>query len=144
MEERTKPKPFDSESELEVLWAAFEDARIPRHAWTHREHLVVATLFLLQQRGLDEIRAGIQHLNEANGVPQTPTGGYHETITVVWTKLIAARLTERPLANPLDAVNDVLEAFGDKDFLLGYYSRERIMSAEARYGWVEPDLKPFT
>lgn len=144
MEERTKPKPFDSESELEALLAAFEEARIPRHAWTHREHLVVAALFLLKQRGLDEIRAGIQRLNEANGVPQTPTGGYHETITVVWTKLIAAHLADRSTESEVETINGILETFGDKDFLLAYYSREALMSVEARYGWVEPDLKPLT
>jgi len=143
MEERTKPRPFASDSELEALLAAFQEARIPRFAWTHREHLAVATLYVLQQRGLDEVRAGIQRLNEANGVPQTPTGGYHETITRVWMHLIGERLQMQVPTPPLEAVNDVLDAFGDKEFLLNYYSRERILSSEARYGWIEPDLKPL-
>lgn len=141
MEERQKPRPFASESELEKLVQNFEAARIPRHLWNHREHLAVATMYLLRQRGLDEIRAGIQRLNEANGVPQTPTGGYHETITRVWMKLISARLAESPFQSELIAVNDILAGFGDRDFLFAYYSRERLMSVEARFGWVEPDLK---
>jgi hypothetical protein len=141
MEERTKPRLFDSDSELEALLAAFDEARIPRHLWTHREHLAVATLYVLQQRGLDAIRSGIQRLNEANGVPQTPNGGYHETVTVVWMKLIGDRVGAESYPGPLVAVNDILDAFGDKHYLLAYYSRDRINSVEARYGWVEPDIK---
>ena len=140
MEERTKPRPFASESELEELLVAFDEARIPRHLWTHREHLAVATIYLLQQRGLDEIRTGIQRLNEANGVPMTPTGGYHETITQVWMRLIGNRLGNQGSTSRLDSVNDALDAFGDRDYLLAYYSREVLMSIEARNGWVDPDL----
>jgi hypothetical protein len=141
MEERTKPRPFASDSELEALLAAFDSTQIPRFAWTHREHLAVATMYVLQQRGLDDIRAGIQRLNEANGVPQTPSGGYHETITRVWMKLIEERVAASQSMAMLETVNGVLDAFGDRDYLLTYYSRERIASVEARYGWVEPDLK---
>ena len=31
----------------------------------------------------------------------------------------------------------------ERDHLLRYYSRERLMSPEARFGWVEPDLQPL-
>lgn len=96
---------------------------------------------MLRQRSLDEIRIGIQRLNEANGVPQTPTGGYHETITVVWMKLISDWIKVNPGDSHLVAVNGILDAFGDRDFLFAYYTRESLMSVDARYGWVEPDLK---
>jgi hypothetical protein len=37
--------------------------------------------------------------------------------------------------------NDLIEKYGDKNLPLTYYSRERLMSWEARTRWVEPDLK---
>lgn len=141
MEEKPKPRPFATEAELHDLMSAFDHARIPRPFWTHREHLAIATLYVLRQRSLDEIRSGIQRLNEANGVLQTPAGGYHETITVVWMKLISDWIVQTTVDSQLVAVNEVLEGFGDRDFLFAYYSRERLMSVEARFGWVEPDLK---
>jgi hypothetical protein len=39
-------------------------------------------------------------------------------------------------ANP-DLVEDV------EPVILGHYSRDRLYSAAARDGWVEPDLQPF-
>jgi len=131
---------FQSETELDALFEAFEAARIPNEAWQHRDHLAIAALYLLQRKGLDDIRAGIQKLNAANGVEVTPTGGYHETITRAWTHLVAHRL-EAEKGDRLMKVNAVIAELGDKKLLLRYYSRDRIMSQEARYGWLEPDLE---
>jgi len=145
MEERTKPRLFDSDSELEALLAAFDEARIPRHLWTHREHLAVATLYVLQQRGLDAIRTGIQRLNEANGVPQTPTGGYHETITRAYAHLIADFLSEQREGTLAQRVGVLLASpLAHKNALLEYYSKELLMSVAARGEWSGPDLKPLT
>lgn len=133
---------FESEAELDALLEAFEAAKIPNECWTHRDHVAVATLILLQRGGMDEIRAGIQKLNAANGVEVTPTGGFHETITFTWTILIGHYITFLE-GSRLEVVNAAIDAFTDKAKLLEYYSRDRIMSPEARYGWVEPDLKPL-
>jgi hypothetical protein len=32
---------------------------------------------------------------------------------------------------------------GNKECPLRYYSKERLMSAEARAGWIDPDLRPL-
>jgi hypothetical protein len=37
-------------------------------------------------------------------------------------------------------VRELIERIGDRRLPLRYYSRERLFSAEARLGWVEPDL----
>jgi len=90
------------------------------------------------------MRAGIIRLNAAHGVEQTLTGGYHETMTVVWMRLVHDALSKAP---PDDEtwlrVNAVIEALSDKKLVLEYYSREATMSPEARYGWLEPDLAPL-
>ena len=41
----------------------------------------------------------------------------------------------------LTLFNRLIERCGRKDLPLEYYSRERLMSLEARANWVEPDLK---
>ncbi|MBN9502304.1 MAG: hypothetical protein BGO01_13345 [Armatimonadetes bacterium 55-13] len=134
---------FYTEEELETLLTRFESAAIPRPEWLHREHLAVATLFLLGGRTLDDIRTGIQRLNEANGVETTPMMGYHESITRFWAHMIQHRLNSAPTLSRLQAVNDVLTAFADKGFIFQYYTYDRITSVEARYGWVTPDLQPL-
>ena len=140
MAEESEIKFFTSEAELDALCRAFEEARIPRECWLHREHVAVATLFLLQQRGIDDIRSGIQKLNAANGVETTPVMGYHETITRFWAHLIGHRLTTLE-GSRLEKVNAVLTEFSRKMMLFDYYSYDRAMSVEARATWVEPDLK---
>jgi hypothetical protein len=84
----------------------------------------------------------IRRLNESFGGANTATGGYHETITAAYVTLLAQFLdrrqdgeslrnqTRRLLAGPLAA----------KDVLLSFYSRDRLMSVEARVAWREPDL----
>lgn len=140
MAEESEIRFFTSEAELDALYQAFEETRIPRECWLHREHVAVATLFLLQQRGIDDIRSGIQRLNAANGVETTPVMGYHETITRFWAHLIGHRLLSLS-GSRLEKVNAILGEFSRKMLLFDYYTYDRAMSVEARYGWVEPDLQ---
>jgi len=52
----------------------------------------------------------------------------------------------RSLSDPSDWVsvtNGLIEQYGARDFPLRYYSKDRLMSVEARLGWVEPDLRPL-
>jgi hypothetical protein len=86
----------------------------------------------------------IRAYNEATGVANTDTGGYHETITQASLRGARAVLAAHPGA-PLHAVASALMAspLGSKDWLLAYWSGERLMSAPARRGWIEPDLQPL-
>jgi hypothetical protein len=58
-----------------------------------------------------------------------------------------AFLARFPAERPLHEIADALMAsrLGDKGWLLDYWSRERLLSVEARRGWVGPDLRalPF-
>jgi hypothetical protein len=138
--------PYRSEAELQQLLQAFETCTLPYASWTHTAHLSVAAMLVLRHGdgALDAIRKGIQRLNASFGIEMTPTGGYHESITVAWTRLIANHLARLPDGTPPhDKVNSVVEAFTDKNVLLAHYSRDLMMSVDARYGFVEPDLKPL-
>jgi hypothetical protein len=92
------------------------------------------------------MRAGIQAVNAAHGGVTTPTGGYHETITRFYMRVICDYVTESKEESEGDwamRVNRLLARYGARDLPLRHYTRDRLMSAEARFGWVEPDLRPI-
>jgi hypothetical protein len=98
-------------------------------------------LWYLRRHDRDEairlIRDGIHRYNERQG----NLTGYHETITLAWVAVIERFLGGRDLDVPVSVLaGELLGQCGDKDYLLRFYSRERLFTAEARYRWVPPDL----
>ncbi len=94
------------------------------------------------------IRHGIQHYNQSQGIVNTKDSGYHETMTLFWIEAIpcgmrtaAQFLADFDHAPILDKINSLLDRYQDKQLPFKYYSRELLMSQEARSHWVEPDLK---
>lgn len=123
--------------------SAFEAATIPLEGWTHREHVRVAFLYLRAlpfEEALDRLRSGIRALNRANGVQGTPTSGYHETVTVAWARVIAAAIAADS-APDFDAFAKLHAGLLNKQLLRSYYSKERLLSPEARSSFVEPDIE---
>lgn len=121
----------------------FEDHSLPKEQWTHRAHLKVAYLYLLRfpyAEALDRLRAGIQAYNAAHGIIDTPTGGYHETMTQVWLQLVHTTLRQFGPADTADAFFDTQTQLSDKHAPHLFYSREHIMSPEAKRSFVAPDL----
>jgi hypothetical protein len=125
---------------IESFVQAFEFGSLSRPEWTHSRHLIMA-LWYLRRHGRDEattlIRDGIRRHNEC----QENVTGYHETITLAWVAVIERFLGVRDLNVPVSALaGELLGQCGHKDYLLRFYSRERLSSEEARACWVPPDL----
>jgi hypothetical protein len=139
--------PARSDAELEQLVAAFESAQVPRGEWTHRAHLCMALLYLVrygQLTGALRIRAGILEFNAAKQIEQTPTGGYHETLTRFYIWVVQRFLDSADLRRPaFELANELYDRYGDRALPLQYYTKERIDSWEARTRWIAPDLKPL-
>ena len=141
---------------LDQLAQAFLDLTLPRAQWTHEAHLRVGAWHVHRfgaALALPHLREGICRLNLAHGGANTATGGYHETITAAYVRLIAdflardaddARQTPHP-RQTLDAQVQRLLAspLAEKDTLLRFWSRALLMSPPARAGWVPPDLAPL-
>ncbi len=133
---------------VDDLVARFTAAQVPRREWTHTAHLTVGA-WHVSQFGFDEalsrLRVGIRRLNESNGVENTPTGGYHESITRAYAVLLEAFLQTFPVDTPLAARVDALlqSRLAHRDVLFTFYGRETLMSPRARAEWVEPDLRPL-
>ena len=137
---------FRTAGEVLELVRRFEDCTLPRAEWTHAAHLVVAPWHLLQyepREAAERLRRGIKRYNAAHGIVTTPTGGYHETLTLFWLRVVRSFLEGgRNEARSLVSLANELAANADRGLPLRHYTRERLFSPEARASWVEPDLKP--
>lgn len=138
-----------SEESLESLARRFARAEISRAEWTHHAHLLVGAWHVSRlgpDAALTALRAGIRRLNEQNGVPNSPSDGYHESITRAYVLLLDEFLASFSGARPLvDRLTVLLESpLARRDVLLRFYSREVLMSREARAVWVPPDLRPLS
>jgi hypothetical protein len=120
---------------------------LPRPEWTHAAHLAVGLWHVShygRQDALARLRAGITQLNESNGVVNSATGGYHETVTRAYVDLLSDFAARHPQKTAAERVTALLEdPLADKKALLRFYSRPRLESSAARLDWVEPDLAPL-
>lgn len=122
---------------------AFERADIPPDSWKHETHVRVAWI-MIDRYGVDEaigrMRDGIKALNAANGLVDSLHSGYHETLTVAWLRVIDATRKSRGAGASSQAFFDDHTQLHSKMMLRLFYTRDRIMSAEAKARFVEPDL----
>jgi hypothetical protein len=130
----------------ENLWRQFKLCTLPKEQWNHSAHVKVAYLHL-QRHTLDEtipiLRAGIKALNKAHGVVDTPTRGYHETMTQAWLRVIAAKINQSVPADSAETFLQSQPQLRQSNLLQTYYSQPWLMSAEAKAQFVEPDLAPL-
>lgn len=128
--------------------AAFRARTLPKPEWDHFAHLTVGHHYVATYgaaEALVRLRADIAAYNEACGVPNSDTRGYHETITALYVLTIARYLEQVPASMPLlDQVHGLLnDALGSKAIAFEFWSRERLLSTAARMAWLEPDLRPI-
>jgi hypothetical protein len=125
------------------LQSAFETCTLPRDAWIHRAHVRMAFLYSQQHpfsEALDRMRTSIKAYNLSQQIPESPDRGYHETITVVFMRLVHDALLRNGPFPTSDSFCDHHPELLDKSVLRKFYSRERLMSPEAKQGFIEPDL----
>jgi hypothetical protein len=91
------------------------------------------------------LRDGIRRLNEHHGTPNSPTSGYHETVTVAYVRLIEAFLAAFDAEVALERRVEALVGgpLAEKSVLLRFWSRDVLMDPKARFEWVPPDLAPL-
>ena len=118
---------------------------LPREEWTHEAHLAATTYLVLKHPEIDldvELPGIISRYNESVGGENTDTAGYHDTITRAYLRGIRLFVEKADTTRPIDElVNELLMSpMGRRDWPLRFWSKDRLMSVEARRGWVEPDL----
>ena len=140
--------PWPTESEHQDLIARFHEGAVPASEFTHAAHLIVGlwhAATLDQAIALTRMRAGILRLNAAHGTPNSDTRGYHETITRFYMQVVSRHVAREGRAGDwAERANRFVARYGSRELPLAHYSEARLKSAEARYGWVEPDVKPLS
>lgn len=136
---------YTSETAIEEIVDHFKNKSLPKEQWTHEAHLTVGVWFL-KNHSKDEatcfIRTGIINYNMATGGENTPTSGYHETMTLFWISILSWYLTKHS-ALPLREVCNkfLLSRLSQKDFRFEFYNRETLLSVKARAQFVASDKK---
>ncbi|MEG3921181.1 hypothetical protein [Microcoleus sp. POL10_C6] len=132
-------------SEIDSLIHAFQEGSLPRSQWTHEAHLTVALWYLCydsEQEAINAVRNGIKRYNSVQGIETTKDGGYHETLTLFWVRTIRRYLADESRNRSMvNLANGLIAKYADRTLPFRYYTRDRLMSWEARNNWVEPDLR---
>lgn len=128
--------------DAQTAHAVFDDfvnGRLPKDAWTHEAHLITCWV-ALQDRSPAEtlafLREAIQTHNCGIGIRNTDTSGYHETLTVYYVTAVF-----QANAATLDELYAVPSC--GRKAPLDHWSRDILFGADARLGWIEPDLSPL-
>jgi hypothetical protein len=138
---------FRSDEEIAAIGIGLLELSLPKPRWTHAAHFAAAIWLVSCRQDLDASRAMpgfIRAYNEATGVANTDTEGYHETITQASIRAARSFLLQNPARSLFETCNALMASrLGKSDWLLAYWTRTRLFSAEARRRWVEPDLNPL-
>ena len=137
---------FSSEEEIHHLGEGLMACSLKREEWTHAAHFAAALWLMRYRPDLDAAREMprlIRAYNESTGRVNDDNGGYHETITLASLRALRGVLDANPPEVPIFQIVNALMAstMGNPNWLLEYWSRELLMSVEARRQWREPDLK---
>ena len=138
----------ETEADIERIAAGVLDLTHPYAEWTHAAHFAAALWLLRHPSALrrhDGMESVIRRYNEAVGVPNSETRGYHATITEASLRVVATALAESAPDAPLAPILAALLAspLGQSRWLLAHWSEPRLMSVAARRAWLEPDLAPL-
>ena len=124
----------------------FENCTFPIDQLGHREHVKLAYLYLRQQSlemAIERMRTSLQVYAAAHNTPHELDRGYHETITLVWMRLVHLTLGEYGPADSADQFYDQHPQLWQAKVLRLFYSRDRLMNWDAKRQFVEPDLAPL-
>lgn len=125
------------------LVTQFEECTLPKEEWTHTAHFIMAFWYCIQYplpRAVQKIRQGIQAYNVSVGGANTDTSGYHETITLFYTNLIAGYLVTAGVTALTDETIGIFlqQPFLEKNYVFEFYSNDVLLSKKARRHWVPP------
>jgi hypothetical protein len=136
-----------TEEEIDAFLSAFEAGTLPKEEFTHAGHLTAGACYvhMLDEAGaISHMRLCVRRFNEAVGGKNTDTGGYHETITVFWIKMLAALRALHPEISRADFAAHAVETYRNRrDVFRDFYDFDVLTSVEARRNWIEPPVKPI-
>jgi Rod binding domain-containing protein len=120
----------------------FESCEFTPQQFHHRDHLTVIACYLEQM----PLRQALKCMRDAlkKFTAHHKAKGYNETITRFWIAKVAQILaTEGETGRLPELIEQVHAALGSKELLFQYYSRELVLSEQAKAEWIGPDLKEW-
>ena len=136
-----------TEQEIDAFLSEFEAGRLPKARWTHGAHLLTGACYvhaLGEAAAIDKMRLCVKRHNESVGTANSDTGGYHETITIAWIKLLAGLLREvGPIERSAFAALTVERFVNERGIFSRYYDFDLPSSVQARRTWIAPTLASF-
>lgn len=122
---------------------SFENRSLPFSEWCHAAHIRMAWIYLTRHGydgALARARDGIKAFNQANHVVDAALSGYHETITQAWLRVVGATIRgQDPCGTSMEFL-DAQPHLRVRTLLRVFYSKARILSPEAKSGFLPPDL----
>jgi hypothetical protein len=138
---------YISAEEILILVDGFRNRTLPISTWTHEAHLITGLWFNYTYSDVDAIcylRSGIIAYNITAGGENTPEKGYHETLTLFWSKILRQFIAANRTLSLVDLCNRLLNSeWASKDLPLQFYTRDLLFSTKARAMWIKPTLKKF-
>lgn len=121
------------------IYEAFIEGRLGKDEWTHEAHLITSWTALQTRtpgEALAHLRESITAHNCGVGTQNTAYSGYHETLTVYYVTAVdsVGAATPEELFEHPDT---------DRGAPLRFWTKDLLMSSQARLQWVEPDLGPL-
>ena len=130
-------------SDDDIFIQQFESCTFPFAQWHHRAHVKLAYLYAVRfgrDVAAQKLRDGIRAYNAVNNVPDMPTSGYHETMTMAWLHVIHVTIQVYGPKATADEFFDFHPQLGQKKILRLFYSPELFMSPQAKCEFLKPDL----
>ena len=107
----------------------------------HRQHIHLTWLAVRRYgttAAVELVSDGIQRTARYAGAPQK----YNATVSRAWVELVGHHAAEQPTRDFTDFI-ERHRALLDKRLLTRFYRATTLADAQARTGWVDPDLAPF-
>ena len=128
-----------NDAEILSLVNRLERCQLSGAEFHHRDHLAVAVAYLYSsgfdaEAAMDKMRTSLRRFAAHVG-----SSRYHETLTRFWMLQLLKHIDCGSCLG--GAAQQAIDALNDKDLPYEFYSRDLLASAEAKSGWVEPDLK---
>ena len=130
--------------EANSLVEKWETGQMDKETWTHEMHLIMGHAMIVRfgRNALPAMRERILRHNEAVGIINSDSTGYHETLTVYWLWLIRNFMLDKNLTAFDEVTIDELvfeESLAKRNDWLKFYKEETIKSVAARRGFVAPE-----
>ena len=138
---------YRSLEEVQTLVRAFEESVLPAEDWNHASKLAVVAWYLsgyTEAEATERFISGLRRYTYEHGTVCQCERAYHETRTLFWLALARSFLRWHPDTPRLEAINQLVAAFGRREEVIhDFYRPETLTGEPACRAWVEPDRRPL-